>query len=133
MGIPLTNAGDTFDRKALENIRATLASLREDLQEAKANGNETEQARIGQEIDAIVAHTKRAVGRGGRPRKVNDLRKRQRDAVRNSIERTLDEISNRETVLGAYLRKAVRFGATSGYFPEESMSWVTVPRVRLSA
>ncbi len=133
MGIPLTNAGDTFDRKALENIRATLASLREDLQEAKANGNETEQARIEREIDAIVAHTKRAVGRGGHPRKVNDLRKRQRDAVRNSIERTLDEISNRETVLGAYLRKAVRFGATSGYFPEESMSWVTVPRVRLSA
>lgn len=133
MGIPLTAAGDTYDRKALESIKAKLAALREDLQEARTNGNEPEQTRIEEEIAAIATHAKRAIGKAGHARKLNDLRKRQRDAVRNNIDRTLREISNRETVLGAHLRKAIRFGANSGYFPEESTNWVTLPHARLSA
>jgi hypothetical protein len=77
MGIPLTAAGDTFDRKALENIRAKAGGApNEELDEAKTLGNETDQARIEGEIDAIAAHTKRSDGeRWSRPRKVHDSEK----------------------------------------------------------
>jgi hypothetical protein len=133
MGIPLTAAGDTFDRKALENIRAKLAALNEELEEAKTLGNETDQARIEGEIESIADHAKRAMGKGGRVRPVHDLRKRQRDAVRNNLARTLAEITKHETVLGAHLRKTIKLGVTSAYFPDTNLAWVAVPRARLSA
>jgi len=133
MGIPLTDAGNTFDREALENIRTKLVALQKELEEAKTLGNEMDQARIECEIDAIAAHTRSNLRRDGSPRRVNDLRKRQRDAVRNSIDRTLEEIAAHETVLGAHLKKAVRLGVNSGYFPEGSVSWGTAPMARLSA
>ena len=133
MGIPLTGAGDTYDRKALEAFRAQLAALKEELDEAKLLGNETEQARIENDIEAIASHAKRSMAKGGRTRRIHDLRKRQRDAVRNSLNRTLAEISKHETFLGAHLKKAITLGVESVYLPDTSMAWEAAPRGRLSA
>jgi len=101
--------------------------------EAERLNARLEQARIEGEIEAITDHAKRAMGKGGRARQVHDLRKRQRDAVRNNLARTLAEITKHESVLGAHLRKTIKLGSTSAYFPDTDVAWVAVPRARLSA
>ena len=116
----------TTRKLAEEKVRAAR-------HEAERLNARLEQARIEGEIEAITDHAKRAMGKGGRARQVHDLRKRQRDAVRNNLARTLAEITKHESVLGAHLRKTIKLGSTSAYFPDTDVAWVAVPRARLSA
>ena len=83
---------------------------------------------LEEEVAAIEKEIGRAVGLGGRIRKARDERKNLRDSVRNSVNRTIEEIGKHDRVFADHLRDAIDLGAVLRYQPKVPTSWSTRPR-----
>jgi hypothetical protein len=74
-GINITGVGDAgemLDEQAKSAYRRRLSELREELEEAKEFGNTERAEKAEAEIDALTSELPRAVGLGGRDRRLRD-------------------------------------------------------------
>lgn len=126
-GLKRGDLGDVADDLALKDYARNLRELADEARELRELGKEEEAEALYEELAKVQKAFNEASGRSGRKRKVKDEKKNLRDAVRNSIVRTISEIRLYDTAFGDHLDQFINLGAIVGYIPEPSINWSIRP------
>jgi tetratricopeptide (TPR) repeat protein len=112
------DAGEVLDRRAKEAYRRRLAEIESDLEEARQCGDayRTEQAMAERRF--LARELARAVGLGGRDRRVGSNAERARASVTLAIRRAMGRIRAAHPALGAHLERTIRTGTFCVYLPD---------------
>ena len=86
------DAGVVLDAQAKEAYRRRLAEIEEDIEEARAMGDDERAAQAAAERDFLVRELARAVGLGGRDRRVGSASERARASVTRAIRQAMARI-----------------------------------------
>lgn len=113
--VPDSDAGEVVDAKAVAAYRARLSTIDEALAvaEARSDGRRMEQYR--REREALVAEITRAVGLGGRLRKVGSATERARINVTRRLKDAVARIAEASPEIGRHLELAIRTGTYCSY------------------
>jgi hypothetical protein len=111
------DAGPVLDQVALGRYRRRLLELREELGEAEANCDlgRTDKART--EIEMLTTELARAVGLGGRERRVGGAAERARTAIQKRLRDAIRKIADELPELGRHLEQTIYTGTFCGYLP----------------
>ena len=116
-------ADPVLDDQARAAYKARLTELDEDIDDA-TGGNDLERAaRAAAERDALISELSRALGMGGRSRRLGDDSERARKAVTARIHHAIDHLEHYHPDLAAHLRAAIRTGTACTYQPAEHVTW----------
>ncbi len=121
----LGDAGEMLDAKAKQEYQRRLIELREELEDLRERGDEKRGAQVESEIDFLHREIARAVGLGGRDRRVGSAAERARLNVTRAIKSALQKISERHGQLGELLDRSIRTGSFSCYLanPRTPITW----------
>lgn len=111
------DAGEMLDPKAKAAYRKRLAELTQDLEEAEAWRDAERAERVRLEIDALARELSRAVGLGGRDRRVGAAAERARINVQRRIAYAIQQIKSSAPPLGEHLAARIRTGTCCIYDP----------------
>jgi hypothetical protein len=111
------DAGAVLDPEAIQGYRKRLLELREELEEAEQFADRGRTDRAKGEIDFLTQELARAVGLGGRERRVGNAAERARTTVQKRLREAIRRIEDELPELGGRLEQAVRTGTFCGYFP----------------
>jgi hypothetical protein len=114
----LGDAGAMLDERAKTAYRRRLAEIEDDIEQARAVGDETREAQADAERDLLVRELARAVGLGGRDRRAASASERARSGVTRAIRQGIARIGEHEPQLGEHLNRAVRTGTSCVYVPD---------------
>ncbi len=114
----LGDAGEMLDEQAKVAYKRRLSELREELEEAKEQGNVEHAEQAEQEIDALTAELSRAVGLGGRNRKAASASERARQSIGKTIKSVLERIAQSDAALGDILSRCIKTGTFCSYQPD---------------
>ena len=112
------DAGVLLDAQAKEAYRRRLAEIDEDIEEARAVGDEERAAQAEAERDFLLRELARAVGLGGRDRRVGSASERARASVTRAIRQAMARIHEHHPTLGEHLDRAIRTGTFCAYLPD---------------
>jgi hypothetical protein len=107
-----------LDESAKAAYRRRLADIDEDIEDARAANDLGRVELAERDREYLVAELQRAVGLGGRDRKVLDDAERARVSVTRSIRYSLDRLAEFAPVVAAYLHQHVRTGTFCSYEPD---------------
>jgi len=112
------DAGAALDPQAIQTYRRRLLELREELDEAErfADTHRAEKARA--EIDFLTQELARAVGLGGRERRVGGAAERARTTVQKRLRGAIKKLEDGVPELAQHLDRFVHTGAFCGYLPD---------------
>jgi predicted ATPase len=121
----LGDAGEMLDAKAKHEYQRRLIALREEFEDLRERGDENRGAQVESEIDFLHREITRAVGLGGRDRRVGSAAERARLNVTRAIKSALQKISERHGQLGELLDRSIRTGSFSCYRanPHNPITW----------
>jgi hypothetical protein len=119
------DAESVLDPASKAAYRARIEELRCNLEEAEERNDLERAARARAEMDFIVGELARAVGFGGRDRRVASQGERARSAVSKSLRTCLKRIEEFHPPLGAHLATTVRTGYFCSYKPDPPVQWRT--------
>lgn len=119
------DAGKIFDEKALQNYKWRLAEIRDEIDEAKFIGDESDCIRLEEEHERICAHVRAATKPGGAVKRLQSQVKRDRDAVRKAIDRAIADITQKNRSLGRHLDNSIHMEPLFQYLPEHERTWDT--------
>lgn len=128
-GIPLGDAGDVADRRALNECKQQARELFEEMEEARERGDHARIEEIEKEMAALVKYIEGGKGLGGRQRRVGDKRKNVRDAFRNAVDRAIKQIEKYDKPLAEHLKASIKFGNEVVYRPGMPITWDVRPIV----
>ena len=114
----LGDAGEMLDQQAKAEYRRRLGELREELDEAKAQGNPARAERAEEEIDALTKELSRAVGLGGRDRKAASASERARQSITKTVKAVEERIAQSHSELGAIIARCIKTGTFCSYQPD---------------
>ena len=112
------DAGEMLDTRAKEAYRRRLTEIEDDLQEARALGDASRVAQAETERDVLARELSRAVGLGGRDRRVGSAAERARASVTRAVRQAMGRIRGQHPPLGAHLERAIRTGTYCAYLPD---------------
>jgi hypothetical protein len=112
------DASVLLDAQAKEAYRRRLAEIEEDVEEARAMGNDERAAQGAAERDFLVRELARAVGLGGRDRRVGSDSERARASVTRAVRQAMARIRDYHPTLGAHLDRTIRTGTYCAYRPD---------------
>ena len=112
------DAGVVLDAPAKEAYRRRLAEIEEDVEEARAMGNDERAAQAAAERSFLVRELARAVGLGGRDRRVGSVSERARASVTRAVRQAMARIHGYHPTLGEHLDRAIRTGTYCAYLPD---------------
>ncbi|MDQ3347140.1 MAG: transcriptional regulator [Acidobacteriota bacterium] len=115
------DAGELLDQRARAAYRRRLAEIDEDLEEARVTGNLQREAQAEAERDCVVRELARAVGLGGRERRVGSAAERARSAVTRAVRQAMTRIRGHHPALATHFDRAVRTGTYCAYLPDSRM------------
>jgi tetratricopeptide (TPR) repeat protein len=113
-----SDAGEMLDRRAKEAYRRRLAEIERDLDEARRCGDACRAEQAMEERRFLARELARAVGLGGRDRRVGSTAERARASVTLAIRRAMGRIQRAHPVLGTHLERAIRTGTFCVYLPD---------------
>jgi 7-cyano-7-deazaguanine synthase in queuosine biosynthesis len=113
------------DRRAIAAFRRRMEDLEAAIEEAKARGAPDEVFELREEHDRIQAHLRSVVGIGNRPRRGADPAERARQSVGKALHRALKRVDRAHAPLARHLRKSLRIGIVSAYWPDPAEAWIT--------
>jgi predicted ATPase len=121
----LGDAGEMLDAKAKQDYQRRLVELREELEDLRERGDDKRGAQVESEIDFLHREIARAVGLGGRDRRVGSAAERARLNITRAIRSALQKISERHGQLGELLDRSIRTGSFSCYLanPRTPITW----------
>lgn len=127
VGVSVPAGVDALDSKAIDALRARLGEIRQ-LRAAFAENGSPEAVdhmdELAAEEQRITEHLRRALGRGGRSRKLGDPDEKARKRVRNALTRALALIDDDDKPLAEHLTQpALTIGGTLIYKPMPSTMW----------
>lgn len=112
-------ADAVLDDRAKAAYRRRLADLEEEVADAEAAHDLGRLARAREERAAVIEELERAVGLGGRTRRLGDPTERARKAVAARLRDALARIEAEHPALGGHLRASVRTGTFCSYRPPD--------------
>ena len=112
------DAGEMLDSHAKEAYRRRLTEIEDDLEEARALGDASRVAQAEGERDFLARELSRAVGLGGRDRRVGSAAERARAGVTRAVRQAMGRIRAQHPPLGAHLERAIRTGTYCAYLPD---------------
>jgi hypothetical protein len=107
-----------LDEVAKAAYRRRLADIDEDIEDARAANDLGRVDLAERDREYLVAELQRAVGLGGRDRKVLDDAERARVSVTRSIRYSLDRLAEFAPVVAAHLHQHVHTGTFCSYEPD---------------
>lgn len=110
--------GALLDAEAREAYRRRIAEVDEDIEDATAAGDAERATRAGAERDLLVGELARAVGLGGRDRRVGSASERARAGVTRAVRQAMARIQEHHPGLGEHLERAIRTGTWCAYLPD---------------
>jgi tetratricopeptide (TPR) repeat protein len=121
----LGDAGEMLDAKAKHEYQRRLIELREELEDLRERGDDRRGAQVESEIDFLHREIARAVGLGGRDRRVGSAAERARLNITRAIKSALQKVSERHGELGELLDRSIRTGSFSCYRanPRSPITW----------
>jgi predicted ATPase len=128
---PPGGADPVLDDQARAAYKARLSELDADIDDATAGNDFERAARAAAERDALISELTRALGLGGRSRRLGDDAERARKAVTARIGHAIDRLQHYHPDLAAHLRAAIRTGTTCAYQPGQPVEWKLLPVLRL--
>lgn len=114
----LGDAGPVLDARAKDAYRRRLTEIEDDLEDARGKGDLARAAQADAERDLLVSELSRAVGLGGRERRVGSAAERARASVTRAIRQAMLRIGEHHPSLGAHLDRAIRTGTYCAYAPD---------------
>jgi len=120
------DTGEVLDAAARAAYRRRLAELNEELEGARAFGDEGRAANLQEELEFILQELASAVGLGGRPRRTGSIAERARLNVTRAIRSAIERIGAHHRPLGRYLSTTIVTGRTCVYETEfrSALSWI---------
>ncbi len=112
------DAGEMLDERAKLAYRRRLAEIEDDIEQARALEDAVREAQADAERDFLIRELARAVGRGGRDRRVASDSERARSAVTRAVRQGIARIAEHHPQLGAHLDRAVLTGTHCVYVPD---------------
>ena len=112
------DAGELLDARAKEAYRRRLAEVEDDLEQARALGDTSRMAQAKAERDVLARELSRAVGLGGRDRRVGSAAERARASVTRAVRHAMGRIRVHHPRLAAHLELAIRTGTYCTYLPD---------------
>ncbi len=116
-------ADAALDDRARAQLKARIRDLGEELAEAEDMNDIGRAERARAEMDALVESLSRALGLGGRGRRVGDLAERARTTVTWRLRYAVRKVEAAHPALGRHLAAGVRTGAFCVYQPEIPVAW----------
>lgn len=113
----MRDAGEILDRRARAEYRAEMASLESELEEARSFNDLGRVQTIEAEIAAISGELSRALGLGGRPRRIGAPIERARVSVTRTIRDAIRRIGSLHPRLGRFLDESIATGRFCCYRP----------------
>jgi hypothetical protein len=110
--------GAPLDAQAKAAYRRRLAEIEEDIEEARTMGDDERAGQAEAERDFLVRELARAIGLGGRDRRVGSAAERARASVTRAVREAMTRIRAHHPALGAHLDRAVHTGAYCAYLPD---------------
>lgn len=124
----LANLGAVSDWDAIKQYRERAQDLLLGIERARADNNDVLMQQYEKDMKLIAAKVSEAIKPGGRLRQAGDKRKNIRDSFRNNVKRVIEkQIKETDPALAAHLTKAMIYGNTSRYVPEDGLAWETRP------
>jgi tetratricopeptide (TPR) repeat protein len=120
-GLRFRDAGDSgelLDARAKEAYRRRLTEIEDDLEEARQLGDASRAAQAKAERDFLARELSRAIGLGGRDRRVGSVAERARASVTRAVRQAMGRIRTHHPQLGAHLERAIRTGTYCAYLPD---------------
>jgi hypothetical protein len=114
----LGDAGEILDERAKTAYRRRLGEIEDDIEQARAAGDDRREAQADAERDFLVRELARAVGLGGRDRRAASASERARSGVTRAIRQGIARIGEHHPALGEHLDGAVRTGTYCAYVPD---------------
>jgi predicted ATPase len=118
-----TGADPVLDDRARAAYKARLTELDQDIDDATAGNDLERAARAAAEREALIGELTRALGMGGRRRRLGDDGERARKAVTARIRHATDHLEHYHSDLAAHLRAAIRTGTACTYQPAQPVEW----------
>jgi tetratricopeptide (TPR) repeat protein len=112
------DAGEVLDRRAKEVYRRRLAEIDQDVDEARRSGDADRADQALAERQFLVRELARAVGLGGRDRRVGSAAERARVSVTRAIRQAMARVRTHHPALGEHLERAIRTGTYCVYLPD---------------
>jgi tetratricopeptide (TPR) repeat protein len=121
------DAGPALDSQAKREYRQRLSELAQDLSEAETFHDLGRTAKIQAEIDAITDELTRALGLGGRDRRVASASERARVSVTKRITAAVSRLEEAHPALGNHFASTLRTGSYCSYQPDSRLrtNWQT--------
>jgi tetratricopeptide (TPR) repeat protein len=116
------DAGPMLDAEAKQEYRARLRELHSELDEAREFNDLGRIEELSRELEYLEGELRRAVGLGGRDRRVSSASERARIRVTNAIRGALTRIERYSPDLGAHLRASIKTGAICSYRPDPGVA-----------
>lgn len=124
----LESLGNISDWAAIKEYRTKGRELLIDIENARRDNNNVLVAQYESDLAMITAKINEAVGIGGKLKQAKDKRKNMRDSFRNNVKRVIErQIKETDAALAEHLTKAITFGNTPRYTPEDGLVWETCP------
>jgi hypothetical protein len=125
------SAGPILDRPGLQMFHERLKELDQELEDAEASHDYAAQERLEAQRIELLKEIERAVGpspKGGlgtakKLRQIAAGSKKDRDSVRNAINRELEKIERKDLSLGRHLRNSLKLQDLIFYQPEPPVAW----------
>ena len=99
------DAGELLDARAKQAYRRRLTEIEDDLEEARALGDASRMAQAKAERDFLARELSRAVGLGGRDRRVGSAAERARASVTRAVRQAMGRIRAHHPPLAAHLER----------------------------
>lgn len=124
----LASLGDISDWAAVKDYRREAEELIAEIENARRDNNNVLEQQYQSDLTMIVSKINESVGIGGKLKQSNDKRKNIRDSFRSNVKRVIDQqIRETDPNLADHLGKAISFGNSPRYIPEDLLSWETRP------
>jgi tetratricopeptide (TPR) repeat protein len=114
----LGDAGEILDAQAKNAYRRRLAEIDDDIEQARAAGDDQRAAQADTERGFLVRELARAFGLSGRGRRAASASERARAGVTRAVRQAMARIGEHHPELGEHLSRTIRTGTYCAYLPD---------------
>lgn len=118
------SAGPQADAETLDEVTQRYLETKEELEEAKRNGDQAAADRAQGETNQLARYLAQVKGLSGRARIASDDADRIRRSVAQAIRRTIGALYDALPVAARHLDNSITTGRFCSYEPEEDLPWV---------